>query len=148
MAFPPLCPYIARKGRNRRREMQKINRLVILTATVAFFGFVAGAGTASAAQTKEARGTVTAVTTSTMTVKVASQDMTFYIDGDTHLEVRRAAKQIQDSQANAKPRGNDFFEAGNPVMVRYREENGKNHAINRERVGRAAPASTPKMTKG
>ncbi|HWV94765.1 MAG TPA: hypothetical protein VNZ24_10620, partial [Vicinamibacterales bacterium] len=111
-----------------------INRLVILVATVAFLGCMA---LPVSAQTKEARGTVTAVTTTTMTVKVGTQDMTFYIDGDTHLEVRRAAKQIQEAQVNAKPRVNDFFEAGNPVLVRYREEGGRNHALDVERVGSA-----------
>jgi hypothetical protein len=121
---------------------------VILTATVAFFGFVAGAGPVSA-QTKEARGTVTAVTTSTMNVKVGTQDMAFFIDGDTHLEVRRAAKQIQEAQPNgAKPRVNDFFEAGNPVLVRYREENGRNHALNIERVGSAGSANPTKLAEG
>ena len=33
-----------------------------------------------------------------------------------------------------------FFEAGNTVLVRYREENGRNHALNIERVGSAGPA--------
>ena len=32
---------------------------------------------------------MTAVTESTMTVKVGTQELTFYIDGETHLEVRR-----------------------------------------------------------
>ena len=46
--------------------------------------------------------------------------MTFYIDSDTHLEVRRAAKEVQSQQpGNPKPRVNDFFEVGNPVLVRY-----------------------------
>jgi hypothetical protein len=120
---------------------------VILTATVAFFGFVAGAGPVSA-QTKEARGTVTAVTTSTMNVRVGTQDMAFFIDSDTHLEVRRAAKQIQEAQPGAKPRVNDFFEAGNPVLVRYREENGRNHALNIERVGSAGSANPTKLAEG
>ena len=127
--------------------MTTINRLVILTAVVAFFGCVVGVRPASA-QAREARGTVTAVTTTTMTVKVGTQDMTFYIDGDTHLEVRRAAKQIQAAQPNAKPRVNDFFEAGNPVLVRYREENGRNHAIDVERVGSAGSANPSKLAEG
>ena len=127
--------------------MTTINRLVILTAVVAFFGCVAGVREASA-QAREARGTVTAVTTTTMTVKVGTQDMTFYIDGDTHLEVRRAAKQIQAAQPNAKPRVNDFFEAGNPVLVRYREENGRNHALDVERVGSAGSANPSKLAEG
>lgn len=128
--------------------MTNINRLVILTAIVAFFGFVVGARPASA-QAKEARGTVTGVTTTTMTVKVGTQDMTFYIDSDTHLEVRRAAKQVQAAQpGGAKPRVNDFFEAGNPVVVRYREENGKNHALDVERVGSGGSANPSKLAEG
>jgi len=127
--------------------MTTINRLVILTAVVAFFGCVVGVRPASA-QAREARGTVTAVTTTTMTVKVGTQDMTFYIDGDTHLEVRRAAKQIQEAQVNAKPRVNDFFEAGNPVLVRYREEGGRNHALDVERVGSAGSPNPSKLAEG
>jgi hypothetical protein len=130
--------------------MQNINRLVILTATVAVFGFVAGAAPVGA-QTKEARGSVAAVTTTSMTVKVGAQDMTFFIDGDTHLEVRRAAKQIQSLQpGNAKPRVNDFFEVGNPVLVRYEGEAGAHgfHAVNIERVGSAGSANPSRIAEG
>jgi hypothetical protein len=128
--------------------MQNINRLVILTATVALCGLVVGAAPASA-QTKEARGTVIAVTTSTMTVKTGTQEMTFFIDSDTHLEVRRAAKEVQAAQPGSpKPRVNDFFEAGNPVVVRYREEKGRNHALDIERVGSAGSANPTKIAEG
>ncbi len=127
--------------------MQNINRLVILTATMSFLGWVAAA-TPVNAQTKEARGAVTAVTTTTMTVKVGSQDMTFFIDSDTHLEVRRAAKEVQSQQPNSKPRVNDFFEVGNPVVVRYREDNGRNHALDIERVGSAGSANPSKLAEG
>jgi len=127
--------------------MPNINRLVILTATMSFLGWVAVA-TPVNAQTKEARGSVTALTTTTMTVKVGAQDMTFYIDGDTHLEVRRAAKQVQSQQPNAKPRVNDFFEVGNPVLVRYQEDNGRNHALDIERVGSAGSANPSKLAEG
>ena len=128
--------------------MQNIHRLVTLTAIVAFFGFVVGARPASA-QAKEARGTVTGVTTNTMTVKVGTQDMTFYIDSDTHLEERRAARDVQAVQPGSpKPRVNDFFEVGNPVVVRYREENGRNHALDVERVGSAGSANPTKLAEG
>ena len=117
--------------------MQNINRLVILGVTMAVVGILASARPVSA-QTKEARGNVTAVTESTVTVKAGAQELTFYIDGETHLEVRRSAKDVQAAQpGNPKPRVNSFFEAGNPVVVRYREENGRNHALNIERVGSA-----------
>jgi len=128
--------------------MTNINRLVILTAAVAFCGLVAGAGPVSA-QTSEARGTVAAVTTTTMTVAVAgAQEMTFLIDGDTRLEVRRAAKEIQSLQPNAKLRVNDFFEVGNPVLVRYDEKDGHHHAVNVERVGSAGKINPSGIAEG
>lgn len=121
--------------------MQNINRLVILGAAMAIVGLVASARPVSA-QTKEARGSVTALTDSTITVKTGAQEMTFYVDGDTHLEVRRSARDVQAAQpGNPKPRVNTFFETGNAVLVRYREENGRNHALNIERVGSAGDGS-------
>jgi len=124
-----------------------INRLVIPAATVAFLGCMAAAGPVSA-QTKEARGTVTAVTTTTMTVKVGTQDMTFLVNSDTHLEVRRAAKEVQSQQPGSpKPRVNDFFEVGNPVLVRYKSDNAGNHALDIERVGSPGSAEPTNPTK-
>jgi hypothetical protein len=114
--------------------MQNINRLLILGAVA---GLVVSAGPVDA-QTKEARGTVTAVTDSTVAVKAGAQEMTFYVDGDTRLEVRRVARDIQQAQpGNPRPRVNDFFESGQAVLVRYREVNGRNHALDIERVGSA-----------
>jgi preprotein translocase subunit YajC len=132
------------------REMN-INRLVSLAATVAFLGCMAAAGPVSA-QTKEARGTVTAVTTTTKTVNVGTQDMKILVDSNTRLEVRRAAKEVQSQQpGNPKPRVNDFFEVGNPVLVRYRSDNAGNHALDIERVGSpgsAEPTNPTKLAEG
>jgi Domain of unknown function (DUF5666) len=120
--------------------MQNINRHVILGVVMAAAGLVLSAGVVSA-QTKEARGSITAITDSSMTVKAGAQELTFYIDNDTHLEVRRAAKDVQAAQpGNPHPRVNDFFQAGQPVLVRYREEKGRNYALNIERVGSAGSA--------
>lgn len=121
--------------------MHTIDRLLILGVAMAVIGLVVNA-TAVSAQTREARGTVTAVTDTTMTVKAGAQELTFYVDGETRLEVRRAARDLQANQpGNPKPRVNSFFAAGNPVAVRYREENGRNHALNIERVGSAGAGS-------
>jgi hypothetical protein len=109
-------------------------RLVILGATMAVMGLVASVQPVDA-QTKETRGSVLAVTDSTMTVRAGAQAVTFYIDSNTRLEVRRAAKAVQQAQPGAHPRVNDYFEAGQPVLVRYREEGGKHHALDIERVG-------------
>jgi hypothetical protein len=127
--------------------MQKINRLLILGAAVV--GMAASAIPAGA-QTLEARGEVATVTDSTMTVKTgAGEVMTFYIDGETHLEVRTAARDLQAAQpGRPSPRVNDFFEVGNPVMVRYREENGRNHALIIERVGSPGGPKNSSLAEG
>jgi hypothetical protein len=87
-----------------------------------------------------------------MTVKVGTQDMTFLVDSNTRLEVRRAAKEVQSQQpGNPKPRVNDFFEVGNPVLVRYRSDNAGNHALDIERVGSpgsAEPTNPTKLAEG
>jgi hypothetical protein len=117
--------------------MENISRLVIVSAAVAVVGLMADAGPVHA-QSREARGTVTAVTDSIMTVKAGTREVTFYIDGKTHLEVRRSARDLQAAQPGSpKPRVNSFFQAGNTVLVRYREEDGRNHALNVARVGSA-----------
>lgn len=117
--------------------MQTINRVVIVGLTMAVVGFGASA-TPVSAQGKEARGNVTAVTETTMTVKAGAQDMTFYVDNQTHLEVRSAAKKVQEAQPKSpRPRVNDFFEAGTPVVVHYEDVGGRHHALNIERVGSA-----------
>jgi hypothetical protein len=131
--------------------MANINRLVILGVTVAAIGLVVSVRPVNA-QTKEARGDVTAVSDSTVTIKAGAQAMTFYVDRETHLEVRRAAKAVQQAQpGGSHPRVNDFFEAGQPVLVRYREEGGRNHALDIERVGSAgsgAPKDPSKLAEG
>ncbi len=126
--------------------MQNFNRLLIVGAAVV--GFTAGIAPVSA-QTREARGTVTAVTDSTMSVKAGAAELTFYIDGDTHLEVRKAARDVVAAQPSRnRPRVNDFFEAGVPVLVRYRDVNGRNHALNIERVGSAGGPRETAVAEG
>lgn len=123
-----------------------INRLVITGLVVA--GVVAAAAPVGA-QTKEARGSITAITDTTLTVKSGAQDIIFYVDGQTHLTVSSAAKKIQQAQPGSRPRVNDFFETGMPVLVRYREEGGRNHALDIERVGSAGPgADATKIADG
>lgn len=91
-----------------------------------------------AAQVKEARGTITAVTDTTLSMKSGAQQLTFFVDSATRLEVRSAARDLQKAQpGNPSPRVNSFFEAGQAVLVRYREENGRNHALDISRVGSA-----------
>jgi hypothetical protein len=126
--------------------MQNINRLLILGAAVV--GLAAGIAPVSA-QTREARGAVSAITDSTMTVKTSAEELTFHIDGETHLEVRTSARDVQAAQpGRPKPRVNDFFEVGNAVLVRYQEENGRNHALIVERVGSPGRAKGSWIAEG
>jgi hypothetical protein len=126
--------------------MQNTNRFLILGA--AAVGLAAGIAPVSA-QTREARGAVSAVTDSTISVKTSAEELTFYIDSDTHLEVRTTARDIQAAQpGRPKPRVNDFFEIGNPVLVRYRQENGHNHALIVERVGSPGRAKDSWIAEG
>lgn len=114
--------------------MEQRSRLVMLAVgiTVVVLGSTAQAG----AQSKEARGTVSAVAERSVTVKVGAQELTFFVDSGTHLEVRSADKEFQQAKPpTARPRVNDFFAPGNVVLVRYQDENGRHHALDIQRVG-------------
>jgi len=126
--------------------MESINRLLVLSAAVV--GLVASAGPVSA-QSKEVRGDISAMTDTTLTLKTAGQDMTFFVDGDTRLEVRRSARDLQKAQpGNPKPRVNDFFEVGQTVRVRYEEAAGRHHALDIERVGSAGSDKKSSIAEG
>ena len=120
---------------------------VILGIGASIIGVLAIARPADA-QTREARGTVTAVTDTTLSIKSGAQELTFYIDGETHLEVSTAQRNIQREQPG-KPsaRVNSFFEPGQTVLVRYREEKGRNHALDIGRVG-SAGGDSQKISEG
>ena len=118
--------------------MDKRTRFVMLA--VGIIVAVLGSTSQAAAQTSEARGTVSGVTERSMTVKVGAQEMTFFADHDTHLEVQREAKDVQQARAPlAKPNVNDYFAPGNIVLVRYREDSGRHHALEIRRVGSTGP---------
>ena len=112
--------------------MNSSKRLVVLGLGALIVGVFA---VPAHAQTKEARGTVTAVTDSTLSMKAVAEQLTFVVDSETHLDVRTAQRDLQQAQAGKpSPRVNNFFEAGQVVLVRYREEKGRNHALDISRV--------------
>jgi hypothetical protein len=79
-------------------------------------------------------------------VKVGSQELTFFVDRQTHLEVRPAARELQRAQTSHL-RVSNFFEPGQVVLVRYRNENGRNHALDIARVGSAGGGSVSEAQK-
>jgi hypothetical protein len=117
--------------------MTSSKRLVVLGRGTLILGVFATAIPAHA-QSKEARGTVTAVTESTISMKAGAEQLTFYVDSDTHLDVRTAERDLQKAQpGKPSPRVNNFFEPGQAVLVRYREEKGRNHALDITRISSA-----------
>jgi hypothetical protein len=113
--------------------MEQRNRFVMLAVgiTVAVLGSTGQAG----AQTKEARGTVSGVAEQSVTVKVGAQELTFFVDRETRLEVRSADKEFQQAKApTARPRVNDYFAPGNIVLVRYEDVSGRHHALDIQRA--------------
>ena len=106
-----------------------------LTISVAIAIGVLGGSVQAGAQTKEARGTVTAVAQRSMTVRAGDQELTFFADHETHLGVRRAEKALQRAKAGSPPPSvSDYFAAGDVVLVRYREDSGRHHALDIGRV--------------
>lgn len=117
--------------------MENSTRLVVLGVGAAIAGVLAMAQPVNA-QVREARGTITAVTDSTLSMKAGTQELTFFVDSATHLEVRRTARDVQQAQPGSpSPRVNNFFEVGQAAVVRYREEKGRNHALDISRAGSA-----------
>ena len=122
--------------------MDSIKRLVILGVGVAVVGVMSGVRPADA-QTREARGTVTKIGDATLSISAGTQELTFVVNSETHLEVRSAAKKVQQNQPGApSPRVRDFFEVGQAVLVRYKEAGGTNHALDISRVGSAGSGET------
>lgn len=122
--------------------MKNTERLMILGLGAAIAGVIATAGPADA-QTREARGTITGVTEKTLSMKAGAEELTVFVDGDTHLEVRRLERDVQRAQpGRPSARVNDFFRPGQVVLVRYQEEKGRNHATDITRVASASNVSS------
>jgi Domain of unknown function (DUF5666) len=106
--------------------MGRVQRLGTLLLIVLVFGAFVGLSPA-AAQSKEARGTVTAVTDSSLKVKVGAQEMTFAVDGKTAVLARGAGRATRDAQATGAPgiKIGDAIKVGGAVIVQYTEAGGK-----------------------
>jgi hypothetical protein len=133
MAVFARLPY--KRSKREGADMEIRQHLMILGIGVTMVGVLATAQPVDA-QAKEARGTITAVTDSTISIKAGAQEMTFFVDSRTHLEVRTAQRDLQKAQPGGpSPRVNSFFETGQVVLIRFEEEKGRNHALDISRVG-------------
>ena len=104
--------------------------------------FVVGVGLTAqivAQGTQSARGTVTAVSADSITVKAGTQELKFAVDSKTVLTASGAGTADQKAEAAGKPgpRLTDFIKAGDNVEVRYQETGGTMRASNIRHVNSA-----------
>jgi hypothetical protein len=107
--------------------MGRVQRLGTLLLIVLVFGAFVGLSPAAAQTSKEARGTVTAVTDSSLKVKVGAQELTFAVDSKTAVLARGAGRATRDAQATGAPgiKFSDAIKVGGAVIVQYTEAGGK-----------------------
>jgi hypothetical protein len=99
-----------------------------------------------AAQTKEARGTVTAVTDTALTVRVKDMDMKFTVDNSTVVGAPGAGRATRDAQSKGAPglKLTGLVKVGAGVVVVYREAAGALVATEiRDVPGATAGAAAP-----
>ena len=119
-------------------------RLVVPVLAALVMGWAAGAS----AQTKEARGTVVSVSDSSLTVKVAGNDMTFAVDAKTVVGAPGAGRATRDAQTKGAPgiKLTNVVKTGSGVVVMYRVAGGANVATEVRSVPGAASAAAPATT--
>jgi len=110
--------------------MELLKRSGVLALGTVFV-VVVGSATA-AAQTKEIRGSAVAVSDSSLTVKAGEQTLSFAINRDTLVEAKGASTRTRQAEAVGKSPGikvTDYVKAGDPVLVSYRQADGRNLAL-------------------
>jgi hypothetical protein len=127
--------------------MGRLKVLGIPLLAVLVLGLSIGASPA-AAQTKTARGTATAVSDSSLTVKVGDKDMTFAIDAKTVVQAKGAGTK---TRATGGVKLTDYVKTGGAVLVRYRSANGANQAVTIQPIssaGSGVPGVESKIATG
>jgi len=86
--------------------------------------------------TKTARGTVTAMSGNSVTVKVGAKDMTFSVDNKTEVIAPGAGTKSRAAKAKGEPGPKlaDVIKTGQAVRVTYHEMGATNHAATIEGV--------------
>ena len=121
--------------------MRRVRLFVVPLVAVLVMGWAARTATA---QTKEARGSVVAVSDSSLTVKVADKDMKFTVDDKTVVEAPGAGRATRDAQGRGAPgiKLTSVVKTGSGVMVMYREAGGAMIATEIRSVPAAAAAAS------
>jgi hypothetical protein len=90
-------------------------------------------------ETKTARGTVTAMSADSVTVKVGAKDMTFNVDNKTEVIAPGAGTKSRAAKAKGEtgPKLADVIKTGQAVRVTYHEMGSMNHAATIEGIASA-----------
>ena len=109
---------------------------------------LAGPARTAQAQTKEANGTVTAVTDSSLTVRVNNNEMKFTVDNNTIVGAPGAGRATRDAQSKGAPgiKLTGVVKPGAGVVVMYNEAKGillatEVRLVPAAAAGAAAPAA-------
>ena len=105
---------------------------VLALSVIAFPVRARGAGD----DTKTARGTVSAMTGSSVTVKVADKEMKFNVDDKTEVIAKGAGTKSRQAQSKgmAGPKLTDVVKTGEAVRVTYHDMGGTLHAARIEAI--------------
>jgi hypothetical protein len=112
---------------------------------VAVLGLAVGVRSAGA-QNREARGNVVAVSDSSLTVKAGAADLTFAVSADTKVEAPGAGRRTRTAReaGGSAVRITEFVKTGRPVLVTYREPNGRYQAVSVRPISTAGSGDSPK----
>jgi hypothetical protein len=107
-------------------------RRALIGIAAGVFAVVTAAPAAVAQDTKWVRGTVTAVTGNSITVKAKGRDYTFVIDKTTEVEAPGAGRKTRAAQkaGEAGVSVADIVKVGSGAEVRYHDQAGTLHAAN------------------
>jgi len=105
-------------------------KTTLLAVTLTALSFTWGLAPLAAQEDRVARGTVTAIGGSSVTVKVGDEAMTFGADAKTQVQARGAGTKTRQMEAAGKPGPHltDVLTVGETVAVTYRDNAGKPYA--------------------
>jgi hypothetical protein len=115
--------------------MEADMRRMVVALPLAAFLFVGWLTPVTAQETKSARGSVTAMTGDTLTVKAGEKELKFTIDAKTVVTAEGAGTAAREAEKAGKGlRLADVVKVGDAVEVSYHEMGGTLHAARVRRV--------------
>jgi hypothetical protein len=107
-----------------------MTRLLALVSAAALVMTIGVGVSAQAPKTMTAQGLVSAVTTTSLSVKGSSESWTFTIDKDTEVTAKGATRKSLALKADGKSSVlTDFVKVGDRVSVSYSEMGTMKHAV-------------------